>query len=576
MRTKNPVAAALMLALALCLAGCAQKAARLDAAQPQTQATAARGGAVELKDLAVETQDGVTRVILSFQDENGEAADAAPGASVLALDAPGRVIVTLPGVESWEYRVYEAELEGSAVTGVFHHNAMGGQPGELYIHTDGPTEARLDPQKGKLILQLTKKEPPSEKAWFVLVDGYDLYPGNGCRSALDQMGLYPCLCGDGSAQVLLSGGFESQETAREAADAWQETLAKALPGREPAVVALEPGQWPRHDAQAQVRSLTEQVLGENEKGRITGKTLQADGRFLSWMSGGGYLFARSVQEGSYAYEQLWQYNGSAAQLLPGVEFSAVTQAELSGDGQYLAVMEQGDDLRRTVEIFDLQNGGHFLLADVGMGVDTPAFAWDRDSSVLYTVSGEGEDLFYQALNLTGGEPEVFRFSEEKAHESPLLQTAEGWICLRYEDGVTSVCRMEQDGFAALGEGNRFALSPNGQSMAIAGEDGDGVGWLYLLDPASGARTWVEQDCSILDMAWDADSQVLYYAVYDAENEQYPLWVRAYACATGTVDAQAHLVMGDMQPARDPGGLLLVDIYRSASQEIGMTYQIEIP
>jgi len=575
LRTKNPIALALILTLLL--TGCTQKAVQTGTGAAQAPTAAALdASATELKDLAMETQNGVTQVTLSFRGEDGADTDTVPEASLLTLTEPGRVILTLPGVEKWDYRVYEDELEGSVVTGVFHHNALGGQPGELYLHTECPVQVQMKQEGGRLILSITPGELSADKAWFVLVDGYDLYPGNSSRAELDKMGLYPCLCGDASALVLLSESFDSLQAAQEAVEAWQETLEKALPGRTPTIVTLEPGQLPLHDAQTQVQSLAEQVLGENDDGEITGKTLQADGRFLSWMPQGGYLFVKTLQDGQYSYDQLWQYNGSAAQLLPGVEFSQITQAALSADGRYLAVMEQDGGLHRTAEIFDLQSGGHFLLADEGMGADTPAFAWEKTSNVLYAISGEGEDLFYQTLDLTGDAPAVTKFCQEKAHESPLLQTEKGWICLRYEDGISSAYLVEAGGFTRLGEGNRFLLSPNGQSLAISGEDGDGVGWLYLLDIQSGTRTWVEQDCAIMDMAWDADSQALYYAVYDGDNEQYPLWVRAYACATGTTDAQAHLTMGDMQPDIQPGGFLLVDIYRSASQEIGMTYQIQIP
>ena len=546
-----------------------------------------------LKDISVWRQGGDTVVTLSFRSGSDEAGTeernlpAAPAYTLKALDGADRFALQLEGVEYWDYALYEEELADTALRGVFHHGAFGPNQGALYFNLTQPCDFRTEQSGNQLTLYFRPRQPQQGSRWYIAVNGYDLYPGNENLDLLQELTLYPTLCSDLASVILLSKGFADKSQAQQFLTQHEQTISRLLPGRVPSLVELPVGALPENDEQAQLMNLMDTPVGTREGQACQSELLQANGRFLCWApDGASYIYTRTsyeaAGEGMTGYEQLWQHGQADEPVLEGHEYVSILSAEYSADGRYLAVLEQNEQLYRSLEIVDMNTGLTYLPTEMGFGHDTPAFVWDEERPVLYAISGEGEGLQFMSYDLTTpGSPVSQALHEPEAFESALDEAGGRLYFIQWSQQLDrgQLCSMPVDGgpIRTHTSADSFLLSPNKQYSAVSGDNEQGP-YLNLANLSTGQVVPVDKGSIVVDMQWDAASDRLYYSVYnvDAEQESQPLSLYAYDVASGTSEKLMDMVAGSLYPANVSRGVVLVYLFTQVNQAIAMSYWLPLP
>jgi len=547
-----------------------------------------------LKDISIAQSGEDTVVTLSFRtgsDDSGVTEsdpDNVPSYTLKPVMGVPRFVLTLEGMTYWDYALYENELGGTAVKGIFNHGALAGNSGALYFNLSKDCDFRTE-QKGSQLIIYFRAQPGVEAAsrWYIAANGYDLYIASEQQSLLKELGLYPTYCNDMSSIMLLSAPFESKEKAQEYLSQHEQTISRLLPGRVTSIVELSGNDLPEYDEQSQIISLIDTPVGSKNGAAYEAPVLQANGRFLCWAPDGeSYVYARPVYEtkdgNTISYDELWMRKENDQPVLAGHEFTHILSAAYSADGRYLAVQEQNDQLYRSLEIVDMTTGESYLPAETGFGMDTPSFAWDDEASVLYAISGEGESLKFLQYNLESeGVPVAGVISDSVTSESPLEVCNGRLYFIRWTETLDNgeLCSMAVTGgeITSHTEATDFELSPDGRYAAVSGHE-DAGSYLKLYDLVSGGLITVVEETMVIDMLWDVNSQKLYYTLYDLEsaNVDQPLMLYSYNLAEDASVKVMDMIVGTLYPASQTGEAVLVFIFTQVNQSIPMTYLLEMP
>ncbi len=545
-----------------------------------------------LKDISVWQQGEDTVVTLFFRSGSDEAGteernlSAVPYYTLRALDGAARFALTLEGVEYWDYALYEDELTDTALLGLFHHNAYGPNDGAVYLNMTEPCDFRTEQSGNQLTLYFRPQQPSHGSRWYITVNGYDLYPGNENLRLLQELTLYPTLCSDLTSVILLSKGFDDKAQAQQFLEQHEQTLSRLLPGRVPSVIELDGDALPENDEQAQLLNLMDTPVGTKNGEPCESELMQANGRFLCWAPNGeSYIYARTSYEvsggGVTGYETLWSHGQNDEPVLDGHEFTSILSAEYSADGRYLAVLEQNEQLYRSLEIVDMHTGLSYLPTDMGFGNDTPAFVWDEKQPVLYAISGEGEGLHFMSYDMTvPGSPQSQILHEPLAFESMLDEAGGRLYFIQWSQQLDrgQLCSMPVEGgtIRTHTSADAFLLSPNKQYAAVYGDNEKGP-YLNFINLSTGQVFTIEQGSIVVDVQWDTASDRLYYSVYDAEseNEDQPLSLYAYDVAGSASEKLMDMVAGSLYPGKETGDVVLVYIFTQVNQAISMSYRLPL-
>ena len=257
-----------------------------------------------LKDISIEQNGKDTVVTLSFRtgsDDSGvpeQDTGSIPIYTLTSIDGVHRFALTLEGVAYWDYALYENELGGTAVNGVFHHAAMAGNSGALYLNVSEGCDFRTE-QKGSQLVLYFRAQAGSEDTsrWYIAANGFDLYVISEQQALLQELGLYPTYCSDLRSIILLSAPFASKDEAQNYLAQHEQTISRLLPGRVSSIVELSGNELPEYDEQSQILSLLDTPVGKRDGQIYETEVLQANGRLLCWAPDGkSYVYARPVYE----------------------------------------------------------------------------------------------------------------------------------------------------------------------------------------------------------------------------------------------------------------------------------------
>jgi Tol biopolymer transport system component len=244
---------------------------------------------------------------------------------------------------------------------------------------------------------------------------------------------------------------------------------------------------------------------------------------------------------------VWE-NGETTRLL---EQSGVADARWSPDGESLLFVENGNSYSDLV-LLNVKTGIPTKITNNQSGSEVGSLEYARESVWAFDPSWSASGVIGYATDAPGGEETSFALwlmdgpDESTAYAAPLL-TAEDSIdsvslsgdgtiaayVVREPDfntGISDISVWLRDlatgetFLAAQSGGEAFdpAISPDGQSIAVAIREEGGTTDVWLVDRATLERRRVTRDAEALAPAWSSDGQWLAYL--KLENYQFEVWV----------------------------------------------------
>ncbi len=469
---------ALCMAICLLFAGCngevdlSQVAELIESQQPKGTEL---GENINLKDIAIEMQNGSTVISMSFlygsrQAEVPESKiSSVPDYKVKTLVAPARLCVEL-AVDFWDYEENPDWYAAGSVRDVFDIQKEGTNTHAVYFQLKDDVQISTQEQGEKLVITLTPKTFSASENILVVSNALELYEKN---LIADELGLTPTKT-EGGETMLVSEPQKTREAADSLAASFTQAMQQHAPNLVTEVILQKGNDLPVMNASTQQSGEAEPVLYVNGEPQELEVLIQ-NGRYLCTLQDGSKLFVRSYLP-DYAQdtervlkERLWIMPADGvAQELGTRDFYSVESAAQSADGQYIAILDSGIS-NKILYVYDQQSGILHNLGEEGLGDYTVSFVWDAQKPVIYAMTGSTQ------LQLTKFDFAQSVDSVERVTSLGEIKGAESSLEIRnnkiyYVDksaqpgGICYSVDLETGERMQVSSGIDFAIAPNGIDM----------------------------------------------------------------------------------------------------------------
>ena len=551
---------------------------------------------INLHDFKAERDEatGDTVVTLTFTDteasteESLVAAEGVPLFSTYWHSGLERLVISMKGINRWDYAVYPEETADSLLLGVFSIQPVDDRDFALYIHTRDVCAYTVQTTGNKMMIRLRGLGDQTAQ-WYVAVNGYDQFESNALP---DDFPYYPSICSDQNNFVLVSHGFATEEEAETFSASMAEALAELLPGKVQRQARFNRDQLPEFDVNERLDEFANSPIGQKDGEPQVLPAFVPNGRFLCWEPGGTrYVFARpffisgSLENDNF-YDQLWvaDTQGGAAPLIDYEFTSITTDTAFSADGRFFAFVVQEED-NRVLHVYDTKTSKLYSPTEDGLDADTPHFVWDDQKPVLYAMSGSNRMLQLMSYDLTQSDTPVVSVMEEAEVGEGSIGYHKGYVYFVYDDEAEesrSIYRLSvQPGSQRelVREGYEFYFSPNGDVMAISNISEDMDIWVEIYDLETKETTTVIDKANVLELVWNSDGSKLFFMVYpDDLDDSNPFSMQLYIYDIAAQEAKEYMrVLGGaaLYVSNRPNQMMLMLLHNSVDSSIPMTYAMDI-
>lgn len=480
------------------------------------------GHGVNLKDIAVSSDENVTQITLYFIHGSRNASvteaklNAVPLYSARLLPAPQRLAVSL-AVDYWDYPEIDGRYKSSLIYGSFQAAPSMDNRLHVYFQLNGDASVSFTENRDRLTVTLKPKGGAQVSRHFVGLNAFEEYEQNLVPAAL---GLSPTLCADYSNIMLISEPISSAADADAFAAAVSEEIAGIASINKPYTFVLEPGILPAYNASVDTEAASRKpVLQIDGKGR-TLPVLVENGRYLCTSPAGDIVYARNEPgpdaPGNFS-QRLWvldKYNRNTDLNLPN--FSNAEQAAWSPDGNYLAVLDSSSHAKvlyvYVPETKELKN-----LGEEGFGSVTASFTWDIHKNVIYALTGQSDmrllryDFDAEADSRISPAGDISGLESALATDGTNLYLADASAQAGREICSVNIVTGER---SAVSPGISFKLSGDGRYLAVlAPSDAEGredTFDLSVVALSSGFSALVDRGIFVEDFEFSPEGKELFY------------------------------------------------------------------
>jgi len=525
MRIKS-IAVAILLAATMLMGGCQATGNASDFIEGTQSITGGQemGSNVNLKDMTMVSDGKSTVITLYFikgsrKSDVGETKlDDVPAYSASLLPFPQRLCLKL-SVDFWDYQTNGDWYRDSLVCGSFKSADSAEDTLSVYFQLTGDVRASFEESGDRLTVTLKPRSAEQKQSYFVGLNAYEEWGQNLIPADMD---LSPTLCADLSNVMLISGPFSSGQDAEEYASQVQAAVAGVAATKTPYVFTLETGSLPQYNATVDLEEVNQKLILQEDGIGKTLPVLVENGRYLCTSPEGSILYARSYFPDSVGdspgtqIERLWAIGkDESKQELDLPNFSYVEQAAYSRDGKYLAILDTSM-LAKVLYVYDTEAGELKNLGEEGFGDVTSSFVWDKQSTIIYAMTGHREMRLMRFDFSAAAESRISYVEKIAGAESAL---ATDGVSLYFSDPVIATAGEIYAVNTATGvrtlaaQGISFKLSPDGKELAVLAPAASGGQDLFDLSIVSlplGEIIPVMNDIYVEDYEFGLDSDNLYF------------------------------------------------------------------
>lgn len=613
-RTRHIVSLlAILLAFMLAFSGCGgDKTANAPASQaPQSiidgyysSSQSVSGGVdtqqpLNLREIMVTKEQADIVVSMEFRegsllfDMEEKPAQAVPRYTTEWIPGIDRLVLNIYGLVHWDYRIYDDELKDTPIQGIFKQPPVNDPEmlTRLYINLKDQVVYRIEEKKNILLLHLRVVPEEVKSNHYVVLNAFDEYV-NGKITRDD--GFTPTLCSDKINVMLISQPFSTDQEAREFLEEKKKELLPSLSGKNAAIVELKSNALPDYDEEGALNTYTNTPISKKDGVENTAPTLITNGRILCWRPDGmAYVYVTpfyiKTNDGqNTSYEKIYVYNlqEQKATLLTEFEYTSVSKAEYSDDGQYLAFLEGEFDSNRLLCVYDFNDSSKQVAtaSEAGLGANTVNFTWGKDANqhTIYAITGEGATL--QLMSYTpgqnGGTPTVETLAEEAFTQGDM-----GFYdgVLYYTQGSSE---SEQSGIFSFNlttktasriiDGLSFELNRKSGDLAIINEAENEI---QLYNVKTKAKKTVFKGRDVKSAVWSGDGSMLFYSIYKYDDpetkEKYTLALYQYKTLSQDSKQVMETIEGEIMPSDKSSELLMVYSFKEEERLVPITYKLEV-
>jgi hypothetical protein len=528
------------------------------------------GGSLRSLDVSRKQEEYLLE--LSFAEGQG-----IPAYVVDGLASPARLRVKLSGVRP-EFAGQDFEPMG-IFQGLFYESS--GEGIEIYFQFLGAVAYKLKAEGDKLTLLARADAMGENGGEYALQLPYT----EESASFAKERGMTPALCKDLVSLAYLGAGFPSLEKADAERLRLEGALSAADADATSSVVFIAAGQNPPVTPVVSRRAL--KLLGamKTQAGVQEARIFALDARLLCWMDEQTALMAcPGTDEKGEIYEELWLYSrdGSRKPLIEG-RFSSLQKAELSPDGECLALIEQLNGMRLS-HVLRMDDKGLEMLSGKGFGDYTADFAWNENGK-LYAMTGDDVvQLMVYDPALEGGEESPVSALEERQGSYGSVLCAGPFVYFGDELGDVARVHVEtaqRELFA--GGSDALLFSPDGAFAALIGYEEGGedarLSHLTLKKLTGGGEE--EEDVEVSSgkplgaICFSPGGTKLYYLTGDGNSPEYPVALQVFDLASGQGRELGRLSSNSIFASPDENAVILMAYYEREGEFRPVSYWLDL-